>query len=155
MITNTDLLPQRYHFLLGMVKKIMSICPIWNFTLYVTQSLHFFENHPLTFLFKTVWKIKMHNPWKKHYTYQLKYEVNRSKQQKWLSGFFLKYYHYFWFLKFTYWNIEGEISNWTNWHNFGRKIMSIWYIFQIQLLSAIYKDKKTISTFISNKVLKW
>ena len=26
--------------------KIMSICPIWNFTLYVTQSLHFFENHP-------------------------------------------------------------------------------------------------------------
>ena len=24
----------------------MSICPIWNFTLYVTQSLHFFENHP-------------------------------------------------------------------------------------------------------------
>ena len=23
--------------------KIMSICPIWNFTLYVTQSLHFFE----------------------------------------------------------------------------------------------------------------
>jgi hypothetical protein len=28
--------------------KIMSICPIWNFTLYVTQSLHFFENHPYT-----------------------------------------------------------------------------------------------------------
>ena len=29
--------------------KIMSICPIWNFTLYVTQSLHyfFFENHPV------------------------------------------------------------------------------------------------------------
>jgi hypothetical protein len=26
----------------------MSICPIWNFTLYVTQCLHFFENHPLT-----------------------------------------------------------------------------------------------------------
>jgi hypothetical protein len=26
--------------------KIMSICPIWNFTLNVTQSLHFFENHP-------------------------------------------------------------------------------------------------------------
>ena len=26
--------------------KIMSICSIWNFTLYVTQSLHFFENHP-------------------------------------------------------------------------------------------------------------
>ena len=26
--------------------KIMSICPIWNFTLYVAQSLHFFENHP-------------------------------------------------------------------------------------------------------------
>ena len=24
----------------------MSICPIWNFTLYVTQSLHFFENYP-------------------------------------------------------------------------------------------------------------
>jgi hypothetical protein len=24
----------------------MSICPIWNFTLYVTQSLHFLENHP-------------------------------------------------------------------------------------------------------------
>jgi hypothetical protein len=23
----------------------MSICPIWNFTLYVTQSLHFLENH--------------------------------------------------------------------------------------------------------------
>ena len=44
----------------------------------------------LAFLFKTVWKIKMHNPWKKHYTYQLKYEVNRSKQQKWLSGFFSK-----------------------------------------------------------------
>ena len=38
-------------------------------------------------------------------------------------------------------DIEGEISNWTNWHNFGRKIMSIWYIFQIQLLSAIYEDK--------------
>jgi hypothetical protein len=33
--------------------------------------------------------------------------------------------------------------------------MSIWYIFQIQLLSAIYKDKKNFSTFISNKVLKW
>jgi hypothetical protein len=44
-------------------------------------------------------------------------------------------------------DIEGEISNWTNWHNFGRKIMSIWYIFQIQLLSAIYKDKKKNSTF--------
>jgi hypothetical protein len=29
--------------------KIMSICPIWNFTLYVTQSLHFLENHPGTF----------------------------------------------------------------------------------------------------------
>jgi hypothetical protein len=29
--------------------KIMSICPIWNFTLYDTQSLHFFffENHPV------------------------------------------------------------------------------------------------------------
>jgi hypothetical protein len=26
--------------------KMMSICLIWNFTLYVTQSLHFFENHP-------------------------------------------------------------------------------------------------------------
>ena len=26
--------------------KIMSICPIWHFTIYVTQSLHFFENHP-------------------------------------------------------------------------------------------------------------
>ena len=26
----------------------MSICPICNFTLYVTQSLHFFENHPCT-----------------------------------------------------------------------------------------------------------
>jgi hypothetical protein len=26
--------------------KIMPICPIWNFTLYVTQNLHFFENHP-------------------------------------------------------------------------------------------------------------
>ena len=39
-------------------------------------------------------------------------------------------------------DIEGEISNWTNWHNFGRKIMSRWYIFQIQLLSAIYEDKK-------------
>jgi hypothetical protein len=39
-------------------------------------------------------------------------------------------------------DIESEISNWTNWHNFGHKIMSIWYIFQIQLLSAIYKDKK-------------
>ena len=34
-------------------------------------------------------------------------------------------------------DIEGEISNWTNWYNFDRKIMSIWYIFQIQLLSAI------------------
>jgi hypothetical protein len=33
-------------------------------------------------------------------------------------------------------DIEGEISNRTNWHNFGRKIMSIRYIFQIQLLSA-------------------
>jgi hypothetical protein len=34
----------------------------------------------------------------------------------------------------------GEISNWTNWHNFGRKIMSIWYmyIFQIQLLDSLY-----------------
>jgi hypothetical protein len=27
----------------------MSICPIWNFTLYVTQSLHFFENHPYVY----------------------------------------------------------------------------------------------------------
>ena len=26
--------------------KIMSICPIWIFTLNVTQSLHFLENHP-------------------------------------------------------------------------------------------------------------
>ena len=52
-------------------------------------------------------------------------------------------------------DIEGEISNWTNWHNFGRKIMSIWYIFRIQLLSAIYDNKKKNSTFISNKVLKW
>ena len=53
-------------------------------------------------------------------------------------------------------DIEGEISIWTNWHNFGRKIMSIWYIFQIQFPSAIYKDKIFFSsTFISNKVLKW
>jgi hypothetical protein len=37
-------------------------------------------------------------------------------------------------------DIEDEISNWTNWHNFGHKIMSIWYIFQIQLLSAIYQN---------------
>ena len=36
---------------------------------------------------------------------------------------------------------EREMSNWTNWHNLGRKIMSIWYIFQIQLLSAIYEEK--------------
>jgi hypothetical protein len=34
--------------------KIMSICPIWNFTLYVTQNLHFFENHP-NVLFLWVW----------------------------------------------------------------------------------------------------
>ena len=27
--------------------KIMSICPIWIFTLNVTQSLHFIENHPV------------------------------------------------------------------------------------------------------------
>ena len=26
--------------------KIMLICPIWNFTPYITQGLHFFENHP-------------------------------------------------------------------------------------------------------------
>ena len=32
--------------------KIMSICTIWNFTLYVTQSLHFFENHPCS---KHIW----------------------------------------------------------------------------------------------------
>jgi hypothetical protein len=32
--------------------KIMSICPIWNLTLYVTQSLHFFENHPKMFFKK-------------------------------------------------------------------------------------------------------
>jgi hypothetical protein len=36
---------------------------------------------------------------------------------------------------------EGEISNWTNWHNFGPKIVSIWYIFQIQLVSTKNKDK--------------
>jgi hypothetical protein len=47
---------------------------------------------------------------------------------------------------------EGEISNWTNWHNFGCKIMSIWYFFQIQLLSAIYDDKFFFPTFISNSV---
>ena len=47
--------------------------------------------------------------------------------------------------------IEGEISNWTNWHNFGHKIMSIWYIFQIQLLSAIYKDKKKIQLLLATK----
>jgi hypothetical protein len=46
-------------------------------------------------------------------------------------------------------DIEGEISNWTNWHNFGRKIMSIWYIFQIQLLSAIYGDKKKIQLLLA------
>ena len=44
-------------------------------------------------------------------------------------------------------DIEGEISNWTNWHNFGHKIMSIWYIFQIQLLSAIYEDNNFFSNF--------
>ena len=44
-------------------------------------------------------------------------------------------------------DLKGEISNWTNWHNFGRKIMSIWYIFQIQLLSAIYEDKKNKFNF--------
>ena len=48
-------------------------------------------------------------------------------------------------------DIEGEISNWTNWHNFGSKIMSIWYIFQIQLLSAIYEDKKKIQLLLETK----
>jgi hypothetical protein len=36
--------------------KIMSICPIWNFTFYVTQNLHFFENHS-----KEVFKVQI--PW--------------------------------------------------------------------------------------------
>jgi hypothetical protein len=51
-------------------------------------------------------------------------------------------------------DIEGEISNWTNWHNFGHKIMSIRYIFQIQLLSAIYEDKKQISNFYLQQSVK-
>ena len=56
---------------------------------------------------------------------------------------------------FVWHRLEGEIFNWTNWHNFGCKIMSIWYIFQIQLLSAIYEDNFFFPTFISNTVLKW
>jgi hypothetical protein len=51
-------------------------------------------------------------------------------------------------------DIEGEISNWTNWHNFGRKIMSIWYIFQIQLLSAIYEDKNIFFNFYWQQSVK-
>jgi hypothetical protein len=51
-------------------------------------------------------------------------------------------------------DIEGEISNWTNWHNFGRKIMSIWYIFQIHLLSAIYEDKIFFSNFYWQQSVK-
>ena len=49
-------------------------------------------------------------------------------------------------------DIEGEISNWTNWHNFGRKIMSIWYIFQIQLLSAwIWRQKYFFQLLLATK----
>jgi hypothetical protein len=57
--------------------KIMSICPIWNFTLNVTQSLHFFENHPYVLLI-IMWP--------------------HSSILMWPNSSILKYYWFLWYL---------------------------------------------------------
>ena len=68
--------------------KIMSICPIWNFTLYVTQSLHFFENHPIMHFWIRVLAqkriFKRHenthlNLWEKYWSRKTRMNVNSSK----------------------------------------------------------------------------